>query len=116
MEASDQSDTIICVESFEFIIQFTSRSFAILPNYPNPFNYNTIIPYDIPHESIVKVNILDINGKIIKHLVRETKTAGRHQVIWEGRDKYARPVASGLYFVILEAGGKAIVRKIMYIK
>jgi len=116
VEASDQSDTIRCVESFEFIIQFIPRSFAILPNYPNPFNYNTIIPYDIPHESIVKVNILDINGKIIKNLVRETKTTGRHQVTWEGRDKYARPVASGLYFVVLEAGGKAIVRKIMYIK
>ncbi len=116
VEASDNSDTTASIENFEFVIQFTPRTFAILPNYPNPFNYNTVIPFDIPHESMVKLNVLDINGKIIKNLVHQTKSAGRHQIIWEGRDRYSKPVASGVYLIVMETNGKAFVRKIMYIK
>jgi flagellar hook assembly protein FlgD len=65
---------------------------------------------------MVKLNVLDINGKIIKNLVHQTKSAGRHQIIWEGRDRYSKPVASGVYLIVMETNGKAFVRKIMYIK
>jgi flagellar hook assembly protein FlgD len=65
---------------------------------------------------MVEIDILDINGKLIKRLVQQTKPDGRHQIDWDGTDKFARPVATGMYLIVMEAGGKAMMRKIMYIK
>lgn len=114
--ASDQTDTVQCVERFDLKIQIAPRVFGILPNYPNPFNHNTTIPYNVQYESMVEIDILDINGKLIKRLVQQTKPDGRHQIDWDGTDKFARPVATGMYLIVMEAGGKAMMRKIMYIK
>jgi len=116
VEASDKIDTIRCLEKFDFTIPFVPRAFEILPNYPNPFNNNTIIPFNLPYNSMVKIDIVDISGKLINSLFREFTSMGSHKIIWDGTDKYSRFVSSGIYFVSMEAGGKVIVRKIMYIK
>jgi len=116
VEASDKIDTIRCLEKFDFTIPFVPRAFEILPNYPNPFNNNTIIPFNLPYNSMVKIDIVDISGKLINSLFREFTSMGSHKINWDGTDKYSRFVSSGIYFVSMEAGGKVIVRKIMYIK
>jgi len=65
---------------------------------------------------MVKIDIVDISGKLINSLFREFTSMGSHKINWDGTDKYSRFVSSGIYFVSMEAGGKVIVRKIMYIK
>ena len=67
-------------------------------NYPNPFNPSTTIEYSLARKSKVTIKIYDVNGKLIRVLVNGIKSAGRHLVVWDGRDKNGRKVESGVYF------------------
>lgn len=71
--------------------------FALYPIYPNPFNASTTIRYDVPFAGRVQLHIYDVMGQRIRALVDETKPAGSHQVVWDGKDDAGREAASGLY-------------------
>ena len=75
------------------------NSFALLQNYPNPFNPSTTIAYEVPEgqSGVVKLRILNVLGQTVRELVNATVSAGRHEVVWDGRDAFGRPVSSGLY-------------------
>lgn len=73
--------------------------FSLYQNYPNPFNPNTIINYDIPQDSKVVIKIYDINGREVKTLVNEFKTAGYYSNEFDGSN-----LSSGSYFYNLKAG------------
>lgn len=75
------------------------------PNYPNPFNSQTVISFELPHPVWVKLHILDTSGRRVITLVDEELKAGKHNYIWQGRDQGGQPVASGLYLYSLRAGG-----------
>ena len=94
---------------------------ALLSNYPNPFNPETWIPYELAKDSDVRVNIYDTRGVVVRTLWLGHQPAGRYQAkhraaYWDGRNAVGEPVASGLYFYTLTAGdfsgtGKMLVRK-----
>ena len=86
-------------------------SFNLSQNYPNPFNSSTIIKYNLPTESRIRLEIYDILGRQIATLEDGHKPAGYHQVIWNARD-----VASGMYFYRLTAGEYSESRKLLLIK
>jgi len=81
------------------------QKFTLYQNYPNPFNPTTIIKYNLPQASNVKLSIYDILGKEVVRLVDERQGAEFSKVRWDGRNKYGNKVASGLYIYQIIARG-----------
>lgn len=89
---------------------------ALSPNYPNPFNPETTISYEIASDGVAKMEIFNLKGQLVKTLVNETKVSGPHKVVWNGTDKYGRKVASGLYQYRLTTKEGSITKKMMLMK
>ena len=85
-------------------------------NFPNPFNPETKIRFNLSNDSHVLIEIYNIRGQKVKTLVNEDMTAGHHQTIWNGLNDYNQRVASGLYLCRLQAGGEQMVRKMVLLK
>ncbi len=85
-------------------------------NYPNPFNPETTISYDISKKSNVTVDIYNIKGQKVKSLLNETQEAGQHKIIWQGDNNEGKRVSSGSYFYRVKSGNKEIVNKMMLMK
>jgi zinc protease len=80
-------------------------------NYPNPFSRATTIRYELPEAARVEVTIFDVQGHVVRQLVRDFMPAGIHSVEWDGRDEEGCAVSTGVYFYSLVAGGKTLARK-----
>jgi len=70
--------------------------------YPNPFNPNTSIAYKVRENTQVKISIYNIKGQLIKSLVNEEKSSGKHIIAWDGRDNQGKNCSSGIYFAKME--------------
>ncbi|MCP4581347.1 MAG: T9SS type A sorting domain-containing protein [candidate division Zixibacteria bacterium] len=77
-------------------------NFSLHPNYPNPFNSNTNIRYDIPVKSQVTITIYDVLGREVKSLVSGIHEAGKYEIVWNGDNNDDEVVSSGLYYYIME--------------
>jgi hypothetical protein len=86
------------------------------PNYPNPFNAQTIIMYALPEAARVVLHIYNDRGQHVRKLVDEIQPAGYRQVRWDGRDDYGREAGSGVYLIRLEAGRQRLNGKITILK
>ena len=73
------------------------NQYALLPNYPNPFNPQTTIDYQIPEAGHVTIDIFDLRGQKIRSLINQNINAGYHSVVWDGNDESANPISSGVY-------------------
>jgi hypothetical protein len=71
--------------------------FVLRQNRPNPFNPRTRIPFDLLKSATVTLRILDVSGRLVKTLASEILPAGRHEVVWDGREASGRESASGVY-------------------
>jgi len=91
-------------------------TFALLPNYPNPFNSMTAISYQLSAVSHVELVIYNILGQKVKTLVRRKQVAGEYLIRWDGRDDAGQEVASGVYIYGLKAGGMVMSRKMLLVK
>ena len=85
-------------------------------NFPNPFNPQTTIRFDLPRAGKVNLAVYDITGRLIATLISEEIEAGHHELNWQGRDQNGRQVASGIYFSRLEFGRKILTRKMTLLK
>ncbi|RME20695.1 MAG: T9SS C-terminal target domain-containing protein, partial [Candidatus Zixiibacteriota bacterium] len=92
------------------------RTFALGQNYPNPFNPSTTIEYSLPRRSRVVIEIFNVLGRNVRRLVDEQAEAGRHRVVWDGRNDAGRPVASGVYLYRLVADDYTATRKMLLLK
>lgn len=73
-----------------------------LANYPNPFNSETRIRFELPASSEISISTFDLSGREIKRLVdRSVLAAGVHERTWDGTDSHGRSVPSGVYFLQL---------------
>ncbi|MCY4434539.1 MAG: T9SS type A sorting domain-containing protein, partial [bacterium] len=91
---------------------------ALLPNYPNPFNPETWIPYQLSEPAEVTLRIYSINGVLVRTLALGHTPAGIYQsrgraAYWDGRNSLGESVASGLYFYTLTAGDFTATRKLL---
>ena len=82
---------------------------TLLPNYPNPFNPETWIPYDLAEDTDVHIHIYNLKGETIRRLSVGFQTAGTYRTssraaYWDGRNAVGEPVASGVYFYTFQAG------------
>ena len=94
---------------------------ALLANYPNPFNPETWIPYQLAESAAVTLTIYDMNGHLVRRLAVGHQAAGIYRsrsraVYWDGRNQLGEPVASGLYFYTLTAGDFTATRRMLILK
>ena len=94
---------------------------ALFGNYPNPFNPETWIPYQLSELAEVTLTIYDINGQLVRRLVLGHQAAGMYRsrsraVYWDGRNQLGESVASGLYFYTLTAGEFTATRRMLILK
>jgi hypothetical protein len=74
-------------------------AYALHPSAPNPFRNTTRIRYDLPHAGPVRIQVFDLQGRPVRTLADVSHApAGRHQVVWDGRNDEGRRVAPGIYF------------------
>ena len=91
---------------------------ALLPNYPNPFNPETWIPYQLANPAEVTVTIYAANGAVVRTLALGPQRAGTYEsrsraAYWDGRNEQGEHVASGVYFYTLRAGSFTATRKML---
>ena len=91
---------------------------ALLPNYPNPFNPETWIPYQLSEPAEVTLTIYAVNGTKVRTLALGLMPAGIYQsrkraAYWDGRNNGGESVASGIYFYALTAGEFTTTRKML---
>ncbi len=80
------------------------ETYALHPNYPNPFNPITALPYDLPRRAHVDLTIYDILGRPVTTLVRGVEEPGSRSVVWDGTDDFGEPVSAGVYLYRISAG------------
>ncbi len=94
---------------------------TLLPNYPNPFNPETWIPYHLSNNADVQVSIYDTKGMLVRHLDLGHQRAGYYTdrtkaAYWDGKNAFGEKVASGVYFYYLSAGDYFATRKMLILK
>ena len=94
---------------------------ALLANYPNPFNPETWIPYQLAERADVTLIIYDMNGELVRRLALGHQAAGMYRsrsraAYWDGRNQLGEPLASGLYFYTLTAGDFTATRRMLILK
>ena len=82
-----------------------------LSSYPNPFNPQTEIRFDLPQSGRVTLRIYDMLGREVETVVDQPVAAGSHTYLWNGANR-----ASGIYFAVLKSGGKQVTHKLLMIK
>ena len=90
--------------------------FQLYPNYPNPFNPDTRIRLDVPFAGFGRLEVFDLEGRLVKTLFSGTLSAGRYQYNWGGVDAHGMGVASGLYFCRFSSAAYTATQKMMLIK
>jgi hypothetical protein len=89
--------------------------FDLAVGRPNPSSGAVGIAYSVPsgETRFVEIDVYDVNGRLVRSLVRENREAGRHEVFWNGEDESGRRVASGAYFCRMKAGAFDLTRKLV---
>jgi choice-of-anchor B domain-containing protein len=91
-------------------------SFTLEQNHPNPFNPTTTIAYHLSEGTHVTLTIYNAIGQVVRTLVDEAQSAGPQSVSWHGADDSNRPVASGVYYYKLRAGGSSDTKRMVLLK
>ena len=96
-------------------------SHRLLPNYPNPFNPDTWIPYHLAQAGDVVINIYNTSGQLMRTLNLGYKEAGVYtdkskSAHWDGKNSSGEQLASGLYFYVMRAGYFTAARKMLLVE
>ena len=97
---------------------FTPEKTTLLANYPNPFNPETWIPYQLAKSADVTLTIYAVDGQVVRQLALGHQRAGLYRsrgraAYWDGRNAVGESVASGVYFYTLTAGDFTVTRKML---
>lgn len=94
-----------------------ATSFTLYPNYPNPFNPQTVIVFELAKAGRIDLSIFDAAGRKIRTLAAGAMLPGQHRFVWDGKDGYGRATASGIYIYRLQGAGTApAARKMLLIR
>ncbi|MDE0300997.1 MAG: T9SS type A sorting domain-containing protein [Candidatus Poribacteria bacterium] len=94
---------------------------ALLQNFPNPFNPETWLPYNLATDSPVSLSIYNVRGHLMRELDLGSQNAGNYlsretAAYWDGKDSFGEGVASGVYFYTLRAGSFQATRRMLVLK
>jgi hypothetical protein len=87
--------------------------FKIIGNYPNPFNPNTTIVFNLPERNSVQIDIYNSLGQIVKEIKSEEFNSGKNKVEWNGLSNENLPVSSGVYLYKISNGAKNLFGKMI---
>ncbi|HOD55373.1 MAG TPA: T9SS type A sorting domain-containing protein, partial [Candidatus Cloacimonadota bacterium] len=87
-----------------------------LSNYPNPFNPQTSISFNLDYPSHVKLDIYNTKGQKVNTLLNNKLNKGQHKIVWDGKDFAGKRCASGVYFCQFSSGEKKFRRKMLMMK
>jgi len=98
-----------------------ARDNALLQNFPNPFNPETWIPFQLKQDGEVAIRIYSAAGELVRELNLGNRPAGIYvsqdrAAYWDGKDKFGMPVASGIYFYSIKTDNFSAVKKLIVIK
>jgi hypothetical protein len=107
----------LVLDAFESLPKRTE----LLPNYPNPANPETWIPYCLAEPGDVTLVIYDTSGREIRRFHLYSQLAGEykdkdHAIHWDGKNQAGEPVSSGVYFYSLQASGASQTGKLAIIR
>ena len=102
----------------QLLAMLIPKESALLPNYPNPFNPETWIPYQLSEPAAVTITIYAANGRLLRTFALGHQPAGMYHsknraVYWDGRNNFGERVASSVYFYTLTAGNFTTTRKML---
>ena len=102
----------------QLLLSLTPKETALLANYPNPFNPETWIPYQVASPADVTLHIYAVDGTLVRTLSLGHQVTGIYQsrsraAYWDGKNELGESVASGIYFYTLTAGDFAATRKML---
>ena len=105
----------------QLLVVLIPKETELLPNYPNPFNPETWIPYRLAVDGFVTLTIYDPRGRVVRRLDVGHQTASVYErrsqaIYWDGRNEVRDRVASGIYFYTLTAGDYSATRKMVILK
>ncbi len=92
------------------------ENFRLYQNFPNPFNPETTLSYDLPRSSDVSVRIYDLSGREVRNWTMAHQIQGHYEIIWNGSDNSGAKVSSGLYFYRIRAGQFSETKKMIFLK
>ena len=98
-------------------IETRPEVYALADNYPNPFNPETTLKYQLPESADVTLEIYNMLGQVVRTLVNENQSAGRYTLQWDGKSDNRHSLSSGIYFYRIQAGGEfQSVKKMLLVK
>ena len=94
----------------------TPDAYSVSDTYPNPFNPETTIRFELPWASDMKVTVYNDQGQVVRTLVNETLSAGTFDITWDGRDSNGREVSTGMYVFLVEGPNLRTYKKVTFLK
>jgi hypothetical protein len=88
-------------------------SFKLDGNYPNPFNPNTVIRFELPQSQNVSIKIYNVLGENVRELFNGELAAGMNELVWNGNNDSGNPVPSGVYIYKIESNGNVLSSKMI---
>ena len=80
-------------------------AFELLQSYPNPFNQQTTIAFELPSAAKVELAVYNVHGERVALVEHRRFTAGRHRAKWDGKNTFGNPLPSGVYFIRMRGDG-----------
>jgi hypothetical protein len=105
----------------KYLITLGYLKTAVFQNFPNPFNPETWIPFELSQKAEVTISIYDIKGKLVRTLNLGHKEAGFYTTkekaaYWDGRNETGEPASSGVYFYTIQVGPFQATKKMVITK
>lgn len=91
-------------------------TFALHPNFPNPFSQSTTLQYDVPQNSFISVKIYDVTGKEVRVLAKGTATSGQKSLSWDGTDEAHQALPNGVYLCQVRTNTQVATQKMILMR
>ncbi|MFA5033188.1 MAG: FlgD immunoglobulin-like domain containing protein [bacterium] len=123
IKISSSKDTSICGRNYNCFTIYPAAVveepvnkmpfvFKLFRNYPNPITSGTYIEYTLPENTMVSLDIYDVNGELVRNLTAGNQEPGFHKVYWDGQDNNGQKVSNGTYFYRMGAGSFKTTQKL----
>jgi len=123
MVCGGRDGSLICISGGEAASSSNENSIPpsnavveLFGNFPNPFNPETAINFNLQDEAEVSIKVFNVKGQLIRTLLNERLSSSYHSVIWNGKDDNDSSVASGVYMYQLKANETVLNRKCILLK